>query len=292
MKHLHRAMLGVLAIWLAAVTCNLPGASPTPTEESGLSQQQLAETAAALVLTSQAGGAVSPEAATNTAAPAPVVDTPCQPMVTASLNANVRGGPGTVYDVTGFLSQGSSAIVEGKNGDASWWYIQLASAPGGHGWIAASVTTSSCIPGTLPVIPAPPTPTSPPPTATEPPTDTPPVAAKPDLIVSEFSITPSTPTMGVSCHVRVGAYNQGNAAAGQFKVVWYGLSTFAAPSCSWTVNHVVAHGGYILECDYVFASWYPVNKTSLAIVDVNDDVDESHEGNNQGTISPFGVAKP
>ena len=31
------------------------------------------------------------------------------------------------------------------------------------------------------------------------------------------------------------------------------------------------------------------NKTSLAIVDANNQVNESNEGNNQGTISPFGV---
>ena len=55
---------------------------------------------------------------------------------------------------------------------------------------------------------------------------------------------------------------------------------------------MVAHGGRILECDYTFQSWYPVNKTSLGIVDVNDQVDESHEGNNEGTISPFGVSQP
>jgi len=53
-----------------------------------------------------------------------------------------------------------------------------------------------------------------------------------------------------------------------------------------------AGGGRILECDFVFNSWYPVNKTSVVIVDANNQVAESNEGNNQGAISPFGVAQP
>jgi hypothetical protein len=52
------------------------------------------------------------------------------------------------------------------------------------------------------------------------------------------------------------------------------------------------NGGRILQCDYVFQSWYPVNKTSMAIVDANSQVNESNEGNNKGTITPFGVKKP
>lgn len=113
----------------------------------------------------------------------------------------------------------------------------------------------------------------------------------PDLYVSEFTISPSTPIMGQNAHVRIGVYNQGNAVASQFTVVWYGLSTFSSPSCSWDITDTVnAHGGRILQCDFVFQSWYPLNKTSLVIVDSSNHVAESNEGNNQGIISPFGVA--
>ena len=65
--------------------------------------------------------------------------------------------------------------------------------------------------------------------------------------------------------------------------------SFARRTSQGNVPHTNAHGGRILECDFVFASWYPINKTSLAIVDANNDVDESQEGNNQDGISPFGV---
>lgn len=117
-----------------------------------------------------------------------------------------------------------------------------------------------------------------------------PVPTAPDLIITEFSINPATPQMGVPCHVRVGAYNDGNAAAGSFIVRWYGLSTFANPSCSWVLPSMVAHGGQILECDFTFSSWYPINKTSIVYIDHDSQVAESNEGNNTATISPFGVS--
>jgi hypothetical protein len=118
-------------------------------------------------------------------------------------------------------------------------------------------------------------------------------ASLPDLYVSEFTITPATPIVGQIAHVRIGVYNQGNAVASQFTVLWYGLSTFANPSCSWDVMDIIPpNGGKILQCDFVFQSPYPLNKTSLVIVDSANHVAESNEGNNQGTISPFGVANP
>ena len=207
-------------------------------------------------------------------------------MVSANTNANVRTGPDTVYDVIGYIPAGGTARIAGQNDNRTWWYIEFAAGAGGHAWVAGSVTTATCLPAVVQVVAAPALPPTPTFVAAAP------VAGKPDLIVSEFTISPATPIMGQSAHVRIGAYNQGDAPSGPYVVVWYGLSTFASPSCSWNVNHNNAHGGRILECDFTFQSWYPINKASLAIVDVNNDVDESHEGNNEGTLSPFGVAKP
>jgi hypothetical protein len=118
-------------------------------------------------------------------------------------------------------------------------------------------------------------------------------ASKPDLVITEFSINPPTPVMGENAHVRVRARNQGGADSAGFKMEWYGLSTFANPSCSWNITGGLAAGSSVLmECDFVFNSWYPVNKTSIVFVDVNDSVDESDEGNNSASISPFGVSAP
>jgi len=118
----------------------------------------------------------------------------------------------------------------------------------------------------------------------------PPPVGKPDLIINLFTIDPATPNADENTHTKVRVKNQGSVDSGGFKVQWYGLDTFADPSCYWNVNGgVVAGGSVLLECDFVFASWYPINKTSIAIVDTNNSVDESNEGNNTKTISPFGV---
>lgn len=118
----------------------------------------------------------------------------------------------------------------------------------------------------------------------------PPPVGKPDLIINEFTISPATPNADENTHTKVRVKNQGTVNSGGFKVQWYGLDSFADPSCYWNINGgVVAGGSVLLECDFIFASWYPINKTSIAIVDTNNSVDESNEGNNTKTISPFGV---
>jgi len=77
-----------------------------------------------------------------------------------------------VYGILGQLTLGSTATVDGKNSDGTWWYIQFPAGPNGHGWIAGSITTATCIPDTLAIIAAPPTPIPPSFTSTLPPTAT------------------------------------------------------------------------------------------------------------------------
>jgi uncharacterized protein YgiM (DUF1202 family) len=114
--------------------------------------------------------------ATPTVPPQPAASpTPEQPLVTANVNANVRGGPGTNYPVVGALLEGDSAVVTGRNTDSSWWQISF---QGGVAWIANSVATANAPAANAPVASAPPPPptntpippTAPPPTATSAPT--------------------------------------------------------------------------------------------------------------------------
>ena len=113
---------------------------------------------------------------------------------------------------------------------------------------------------------------------------------KPDLVITALEIDPATPKMGLNTHVRVRAKNEGVLDSGGFTVQWYGLSTFASPSCNWNVaGGLVAGGSVWLECDFVFASWYPINKTTIAYIDTTNAVNESNETNNSRSISPFGV---
>jgi hypothetical protein len=79
-------------------------------------------------------------------------------MVVANSAVNVRSGPGTVYAIVGSLNQNGTAPVSGKSSDGTWWFIDV---PGGHGWVSGSVVTASCIPASLVVVAAPPTPLPP-----------------------------------------------------------------------------------------------------------------------------------
>jgi hypothetical protein len=116
------------------------------------------------------------------------------------------------------------------------------------------------------------------------------LALKPDLVITSLEITPSTPTMGAITTARVKIKNAGTLDSGGFTVQWFGLDTFSNPSCSWTVSGgLVKDGSVTLECNFVFASWYPVNKTTIAYVDTGNTVNESNESNNSFAKSPFGV---
>jgi hypothetical protein len=113
----------------------------------------------------------------------------------------------------------------------------------------------------------------------------------PDLYVSEFSLTPSTPVQGSPVSVRIGVYNKGTAASGPFTVQWWPGENYQAPSCTWAVDGLVASGGRILTCTYAgYPSWY-ANLVTKSVVDSSNSVAESDESNNvyKQTIS---VNKP
>lgn len=153
-----RKLLSLLALGLAIMSCNLPvmGGQGTP----GAPEQ--GQTATSSVPISQSEGTSSPTFTatemiliTNTIAPSA---TACSPMVVANSAVNVRSGPGTVYDIVGGLNQNGTAPVSGKSSDGTWWYLDV---PGGHGWVSGSVVTALCIPASLAVVAAPPTPLPP-----------------------------------------------------------------------------------------------------------------------------------
>jgi hypothetical protein len=54
-----------------------------------------------------------------------------------SLGINVRGGPGTEFDILGTAAQGQALAVVGRNADRSWW--QVCCVGGRTGWVSGSV---------------------------------------------------------------------------------------------------------------------------------------------------------
>ncbi len=133
------------------------------------------------------------------------------------------------------------------------------------------------------VVPAPATATPVPPTAV--PTAEPTAAPTegplgPDLYISELTINPPNPQSGATIHVRVGTYNQGNQAAGAYKVTFrYGPQSWNL--CTWDVPGNNPGGGRILECDALVYNEY----TGVATTDVDGVIVETDETNNAANIA-------
>jgi hypothetical protein len=56
---------------------------------------------------------------------------------------NCRFGPGLEWATVGALLVGQTATIQGKNGDASWWFVTTPNDPGKPCWVAASVTLTA-----------------------------------------------------------------------------------------------------------------------------------------------------
>lgn len=159
-----RILFSVIAIWGLIISCNMPFGTPPASPEL------LASPASSVPagVTTETPSPVPPAGDTGAASPTftPIVlvitstplptETLCFPNVVAPTPVNVRSGPGTVYDIVGGLDEGKSAKIAGKNADGTWWYIEF---PGGHGWVSGTVVNASCVPASLAVVAAPPTPT-------------------------------------------------------------------------------------------------------------------------------------
>lgn len=146
--------------------------------------------------------------------------------------------------------------------------------------------TPTITPSPTPAIEPPPptfTPVTPEPAVpTEVPTFPPPPTEvlSPDLIISGFTLDPSTPTQGESVSVRVEVSNRGNGAAGAFTVQWWPGENYQEPACTWPMGSLGAGGVQTLVCTYNgYPSWY-ASLTTKAVVDANEQVPESDELNN------------
>ncbi len=146
----NKILYSFLALTIAILGCNLPAAQSS----SDIAGVDLPATATNTFVPGEPTFTVVPSA---TGAPIIPTATPCSPTITANSPVNVRTGPGTVYPSIDALNTGVAASVNGRNSDGTWWNINRPTG-GGTGWVAASVVTSNCIPATLAIIAAPPTP--------------------------------------------------------------------------------------------------------------------------------------
>jgi len=109
-------------------------------------------------------------------------------------------------------------------------------------------------------------------------TSTPTIPRQADLYISEYSFD-HPPTKGEEFTVKIGVYNQGNAAAGAFWWEWW--SSSAKRICRERIDGLAAHGGRIVYCPHTYAGWS--NYATKAVADADDEVAESDEENNAHT---------
>ncbi|MGQ9491744.1 MAG: SH3 domain-containing protein [Anaerolineae bacterium] len=122
---------------------------------------------------------VSPTAAPPTPEPPTPVPTPVPVQASftvASATLNVRGGPGTNYNIIGQIRQGQTFPITGKNQAGNWWQFDYNGRPG---WVWGQLVrvTNAEVVQVAQNIPAPPTPRPLPAAVPQPPAPQPPAAA-------------------------------------------------------------------------------------------------------------------
>lgn len=158
-------LLPMIVLALAGLACNVSGGGDAQATQT--TAVEIAATVDAVATTgqqTQEAAAAPPtetptEVATPTETPLPTQTAILNPFLTADVNSNVRGGPGTIYDILGNLLQGQMADIIGRNSGSSWWVIVFAPGPDGKGWISDSIVTVSGDTSNVPIVAAPPTPT-------------------------------------------------------------------------------------------------------------------------------------
>jgi hypothetical protein len=102
-------------------------------------------------------------------------------------NMNVRGGPGTNYNIIGAATAGEVFKILGKNDDSTWFQIEFPAAADGLGWIFGPLVQVNGDTGPIAIAQAPPPPPPPPTPTPEPAPAEPPPAPEP---VKQYQFTP------------------------------------------------------------------------------------------------------
>jgi hypothetical protein len=140
-----------MLILLVTAACNLaPAAQPAVTSENTSTEtvaQALVEASTqipVLVVTETATVEISPTLSVST-----------HVIITATTGSlSIRRGPGTAYNLLGYLQDGQTGIATARDTAGTWLYIPIPAYPSVFGWVSAG-TSYSTITGdinTLPVM--------------------------------------------------------------------------------------------------------------------------------------------
>lgn len=143
---------------------NSVGTAIMQTMVSALTQTAVAEIPINLARSQTAAVTFTPTFTPSaTLSPTPLYTaTPLVPMISVSMNTNCRVGPGQVYDRTGALMVGETAVVFGRDLTMKYWYIQNPGKDNEYCWVWGKYATVVGNLSALPFYTPPPTPTPPP----------------------------------------------------------------------------------------------------------------------------------
>jgi len=139
-----RTFIASLILILAILACNLPSGTTTQTPNAPV----ITDTAAVTFNTPIPTFTSLP---TDTPLPS-LTPTPTIPIVRPlDKGVNCRFGPGTEWVTITGLQPDQVATIQGKNSDASWWYVTTPN-DGKPCWVAASVTQTAGNVANLPIV--------------------------------------------------------------------------------------------------------------------------------------------
>lgn len=218
-------------------------------------------------------------AATNTPAPPPPTATQSRPQITVTTGANVRSGPGLVFEPpVGSLAAGAKANILAINPAGTWYKIQYYN---GDAWISAQVVQVSGDISTLPRDAGPATPI--PVTNTPLPTATP--NTQVDLAITNVAIAPHPFYCGKASEVQITIVNVGTSNGSATEVIVRDLYNGQANGEINAPVPVLGPNQQHVAVVYLTISTY-VNEghTTRVIIDPNNVVPEIDESNNSRDI--------
>jgi uncharacterized protein YraI len=133
----------------------IPTTTPRPTDTQTPEPSATATAAPATATNTPAAESTEGTSAGGTLTPTVGVDTS---VVTIITGANVRGGPGTNYDVIGNIKEGDTVPVIGKSAAGTWYAVDFGGAIEGRAWVSGQVARYDGDDADLPVVSAPPPP--------------------------------------------------------------------------------------------------------------------------------------
>jgi hypothetical protein len=169
-KRFSYCLAALLALGLSACGAGVSESALEKTIAAGIAQTQTMQSgmengveATLTALAAENAQAASPNASATLSQAAPIVTTTTGNVsVTVSVNTWCNKGPGSVYDRVFIFYVGQTAKVIGKDQYGNYWVIEKPDNPAVTCWLWGKYATITGDPNTLPVIPAPPTPTPPP----------------------------------------------------------------------------------------------------------------------------------